>query len=216
MRDRFLRWLALALLLCGAQPSEAAPILISEVLFDAIGIDDGGSFVELYGPAGSALQGYVLEGVNGADGGTTPVLALSGAIGPSGFFVIADGFADGTTAIANADLILNFDLQNGPDSVRLRAPDASVLDALGYGVFTASDVFAGEGSPAPRGIAGQSLARRFANLDTDQNAVDFELLDVPTPGTGSLAAPEPGAAPLFALACLALLARRRHPRIVRR
>lgn len=209
MRIAALGWLAPAIALCGTQVAAAAPIQISEVLFDAIGIDDGGMFVELYGPAGTVLDGYVVQGVNGADGGPTPVLDLSGAIGASGFFVLADQFSDGTTLISNADLRLNFDLQNGPDSVQLLAPDGSVLDALGYGVFAATDVFAGEGTPAPRGIAGQSLARRFANVDSGDNAADFVLLDSPTPGSGSLALPEPGAAPLLALGLAGLCAGRR-------
>jgi hypothetical protein len=111
--------------------------------------------------------------------------------------------------VANVDLVLNFDLQNGPDSVVLRDALGNVLDSLGYGVFGATDVFAGEGSPAPGAAAGQSVARLFANRDTNDNAADFGLLDVPTPGTGPLAAPEPGLAAALALGLGALGALRR-------
>ncbi len=208
MKSPVLRGLALVLVLCGTRLAAAAPIQISELLFDAVGTDDGAVFLELYGPAGTVLDGYVVEGVNGANGDATPVLTLGGTIGPSGFFVVSDGLPDGTTLIPNTDLILSFDFQNGPDSVRVRAPDTSVLDALGYGVFGATDLFAGEGNAAPRGIAGQSLARRFANLDTGDNAADFVLLDLPTPGNGPLALPEPGATPLLALGLAGVCARR--------
>jgi hypothetical protein len=56
--------------------------------------------------------------------------------------------------------------------VRLLA-GTTVLDALGYGVFAAGEVFAGEGLPAADPPAGSSLARLFADVDTDDNAADF-------------------------------------------
>ena len=62
---------------------------------------------------------------------------------------------------------------------------------MGYGVFGLGEVFAGEGAPAPDPAAGQSIARLFANLDTDDNAGDFAALASPTPGTGAVQVPEP-------------------------
>jgi hypothetical protein len=44
------------------------------------------------------------------------------------------------------------------------------LDAIGYGVFGVGEIFAGEGTAAVDAPAGSSLARLFANLDTDDNA----------------------------------------------
>jgi hypothetical protein len=192
--------LGLALGLAGAAPATALP-LISEVFYDAVGTDDGQSFVELYGAAGSALDGLVLEAVNGADGGVTHTLALTGVFGADGLFVVADRTSAGATAVPDADLLLDFDFQNGPDSVVLRNA-AGVLDAVAYGVFGAGEVSAGEGAPAPDAPAGQSVARRFANVDTDDNAADF-VAGAPTPGLASL--PEPRAAALLALGLLGLL-----------
>lgn len=109
-------------------------------------------------------------------------------------------------------LFRNFDFQNGPDSVVLRGP-GGISDAVGYGVFGPAEVFAGEGNPAVDPPAGSSIARWFANLDTDDNAVDFGELLVPTPGTAQLV-PEPGTALLSSagVAGLALLGRiRRRP-----
>ena len=186
-------------LLCGlAAPAGALP-LISEVFYDAVGSDDGLSFVEIFGTPGTVLDGISLEGINGANGSVGPVVTLAGVIPADGFFVVADGDASGITLVSEADLIGSFDFQNGPDSVLLRGA-GGVIDALGYGAFGAGEVFAGEGSPAADAPAGSSLARRFADVDSDDNAADFVVLGAPTPGTAPLAVvPEPASGALFGL-----------------
>jgi hypothetical protein len=196
-----------AALSLGASQGSAAPLL-SEVFYDAVGSDDGVGFVELWGAPGTSLEGLVIEGINGSGGGVTNSLALSGSIGASGLFVVADGLAGGsTTLVANADLVLDFDFQNGPDSLVLRDANG-VLDAVGYGVFAATDVFAGEGSPAPDPAAGSAIARRFADVDTNDNAADW-LAGAPTPGVAPTSSvPEPSASWLLAPAA-AWLSRRR-------
>ena len=95
-------------------PSAALALpVISEVFYDAVGSDDGYGFVELYGMPGTPLDGMRIEGVNGTGGAIGPILVLSGMIPEDGLFVVADGFAGGPSLVANADLVLNFDFQNG-------------------------------------------------------------------------------------------------------
>lgn len=199
--------LLLALALAPA-PATALPVL-SEVLYDAAGSDDGQGFVELFGTPGTDLAGYVIEGVNGSDGSVTDTIALSGVIPADGLWVVADDDGSGGTAVSGADLLADFDFQNGPDSVVLRV-GATVVDALGYGAFGSGDVFAGEGGAAPDASAGASLARLFADVDTDDNAADFAVSSSPTPGSAPrLAVAEPGLPVLLGLALGAGARRRR-------
>ncbi len=85
-----------------------------------------------------------------------------------------------------------------------------VLDALGYGDFAPDEFFAGEAVAAPDAPAGSSLARRFANVDSDDNGSDFIVLGEPTPGSAPLLpVPEPGTAALVAGGLLGLGGARR-------
>jgi hypothetical protein len=194
--------------LLAAAPAHALP-LISELYYDAVGTDDGKSFVELYGTPGASLDGLRLEVVNGDNGVVVTALNLSGVFAGSGLFVVADRTSAGTTTVGGADLLLDFDIQNGPDSLVLRAA-TTVLDAVGFGVFDPPLIFAGEGAPAVDVPAGSSLARRFANVDTGDNASDFLELAVPTPGSAPVApVPEAGTASLCGLGLAGLASRRR-------
>ena len=199
-------------LLVSGSSAQALPLLISEVFYDAESSDDGQVFVELAGDPGTSLDGLRLEGVNGFDGGTTTDLVLSGVIPENGVFVVADVTGGGLSFVDNADLFLEFDFQNGPDSVVLWSAENTVLDAVGYGTFSEIQFFAGEGSAAPDARAGSSVARFFADVDTDDNALDFGVLYAPTPGTAEfLTIPEPATGLLVgsALGVLAFLRRKK-------
>ena len=196
----FLRLILILLLigLCGGvftvASAQALPLL-SEVFYDDVGSDDASIFVEISAESGFDLEGWSLQGVNGNGGGLGPVLALEGRVPEDGLFVVADVTGSGFSRFAaEADLLLNFDLQNGPDSIVLLQGER-IVDALGYGVFGPDDTFAGEGRTALDPPAGWSLARVYADLDSDDNASDFVALEVPTPGAASWqAVPEPRSA----------------------
>lgn len=186
--------------LAGAQ----AQTIISEVLYDAAGTDNGNVFVELFGTPGTLLDGLLLEGVNGADGSVYRSVVLAGTIPSDGVFVIGDDSGDGTSLVSDVDLVREVDFQNGPDSIVLR-DDVLILDALGYGDF-GSGVFAGEGSAAPDVSSGSSLARFDVAVDTHNNLADFMALDLPTPGSVPVSAvPLPPAAMLLLSGILGLV-----------
>jgi hypothetical protein len=188
--------LVVVLMAMGSFAAVQAQTIISEVLYDASSSDNGSVFVELFGTPGTLLDGLLLEGVNGADGGIYRSVLLAGTIPPDGIFVIGDDSGDGTTLVSAADLVREVDFQNGPDSIVLR-DGAVVLDALGYGDFTGR-VFAGEGSAAPDAAAGDSLARFDLFVDMDNNLLDFSVLELPTPGSVPVnAVPLPPAVLLF-------------------
>ena len=173
-----------------------ARTIVSEVLYDAAGTDNGNVFVELFGTPGTRLDGWLLEGVNGSDGSVYRSAVLAGVIPADGVFVIGDDSGDGSTFISNADLVLEIDFQNGPDSIVLRNGD-TVLDALGYGDFTGL-VFAGEGAAAVDAPSGSSLARFNPMIDSNNNIDDFIVLELPTPGAVPVSAvPVPPAIALF-------------------
>ncbi len=166
-------------------------LMISELYYDPPETEtDGFCFIELYGTPKSSLDGYEIWFVNGADGKVIAkvVLPKNKIIPSNGYFVIADQ-SNNQTGISNvngAQLIANFDPQNGPDSVWLIDADGNRVDTLGYGeglmpLNNGEIMF--ESTPALDAPQGQSLER--SNLvDTDDNQNDFVVSQVPSPGTG--------------------------------
>ncbi|MCA9728337.1 MAG: lamin tail domain-containing protein, partial [Candidatus Eisenbacteria bacterium] len=163
-------------------PAAFAQIVINEVVYDNAGSDTH-CWLELKGPGGMSLDGLEVVGVNGNGGVEYQAISLAGQTIPAdGYFVISQ---DGTTP--NSDMTdSNVNYQNGPDNIVLRdATSLEVLDALGYGNFGATDIFVGEGSPAPGQTNDISLARCPDGEDTNDNSVDFVLDADPTPGTAN-------------------------------
>ena len=156
-------------------------IVINELYYDSPGTDQG-CFTELKGPAGTSLDGYVLVGVNGNGGSEYASISLSGhSIPTDGYFVVAQ---DNT--VPNYDMIdaatdwqnANYQGTGEGDNVILRLSSTTV-DAVGYGTFTGSGVFVGEGEPAPD-VTNTSIGRVPDGVDTNNNAADFAELSSPT------------------------------------
>jgi len=163
-------------------------LLINELYYDDTTSDsDGHVFIELYGDASANISGYQLLFVNGADGSKTDSITFADATIPEdGLLVVADaktGSSDSTN-VSNADVIENFDPQNGPDSVILLTPEGLVIDVLGYGEGMLDADENGhemyESRSASSVEAGLSLSRMDAT-DTNDNSADF-LSTEPTPG----------------------------------
>lgn len=165
-------------------------LMINEILYDVPGSDtDGDVFIELFGDAGGDISDYKIYLVNGEDGVIKDTIKIpeNSVISEDGVFLIADAKTgkSGVSDVAGADFIDNFDPQNGPDCVQLVDESDALLDAVGYGepiVETAENGQACfEGTPAPKVSSGKSLSRT-GGQDTGDNAVDFGVLDAPSPG----------------------------------
>ncbi|MEZ4464274.1 MAG: MopE-related protein [bacterium] len=171
----------------------AAPtVRISEIRVAGPGEDGEVAFIELSGPPGQRLNGMRLEAINGSNGRSYRTLDLAGGqIPANGWYLIVEAGTENTPGATGvlrdiADRVVRgADLQNGPDSLQLFWND-QLIDAVAYGRFGAGETAAGEGMPAPAPGDRQSLSRDAASTDTDDNARDFSLLDVPTPGGGPL------------------------------
>ncbi|MGM0557193.1 MAG: lamin tail domain-containing protein [Myxococcota bacterium] len=187
---------------CQGAPT-SGKVVINEIFYDAVGQDlRGGStdpnspvFIELSGPPGLDISGYVIELVNGSNGSvyTTVTLPADTLLDGRGFAVLTmdtpDTFlAYGVGTYANVYHVLpaygngTDALQNGQDNVVLEDGGGSVVDAVGYGDFSGTQQnFKGEGTWVSSATSGRSLGRAPGASDTDDNAADFQSY-YPTPG----------------------------------
>lgn len=175
-----------------APPSEeAGSVLLNEIYYDIPGADgDGVLFVELFGTPGKNISGYQIIFLNGENGKKVDSIQLpDGAqLGEDGFFLIADSRTGSstTTQVLGADLIDNFDPQNGPDTVQLLDSAGALLDAVGYGegilLLAENGLALFEGTAAVDVPEGHSLERAERGVDTDSNVIDWVDRETPTPG----------------------------------
>ncbi len=165
-------------------------LLINEIYYDAPDADTNGDvFIELLGEAGVDLAGVKIFLVNGDDGKVYQTIELPAGALPSeaGIFVIADAItgSDSQTHVSGAGHILNFDPQNGPDSIIVVSKEGLFLDSVCYGkpkVLLAENGFSlCEGDAAVDVSGGKSIARVDGG-DSGNNAVDFIEKVVPSPG----------------------------------
>ncbi len=173
-------------------------VTINEVLYDLPGSDGTGSlFIELRGPVNADLSGMEIRLINGDGGKLTQsiVLPTGARIGESGLFVIADQSSgiEKNTMVVNANAIIDFDPQNGPDSVQLLGANGILLDVLGYGsplpALDAEGIAMFEKNPAPDAPAGSSLSRLPDAADNDDNSIDFVINETPSPGDKEVIVP---------------------------
>jgi hypothetical protein len=116
----------------------SAQVYINELDYDQPSTDTA-EFIELIGPTGGSLDGYVVELVNGNGGAVYTTIDLNGLTIPNdniagyGFFVI------GSANVANVDLqsFTSNGIQNGaPDGILLKLNN-TVVDGFSYeGIIT--------------------------------------------------------------------------------
>ncbi len=129
-------------------------------------------FVELKGPGGASLDGYSLVGIAGSDGATYRTIELQGQTIPEdGYFVVGMG------RTPRVDFVDDGDWLDSPGAIELRLEGVTV-DAVCYGVSGLTC----EGPPAEDVPEGTSLARCPDGGDTDDNAADFILDTLGSPG----------------------------------
>lgn len=161
----------------GPVNAQVAGLVINEVYYDSPSTDTA-TFVEIYGLPGLDLSGYVLEEIDGNAAVGDPFTLPQGTVIPAdGYLVVGDG------TVANEDVNAGAwaDLQNGPDNLVLKDNNGVVIDSVGWGDFAAASFF-GEGSSTTDASAGYSIGRDVESIDTDDNADDFYVWRVPTPG----------------------------------
>jgi hypothetical protein len=176
MQTRKFAWLVAWVCLVSASPLAAQPdVVLNEILYDNIGDDHPDSlFTELFGPAGTNLNGWSLVGICSSSVIYYSV-DLSGVIPASGYFVLS-----------GVDW-LNAGGPEGNDcaGVELRHGD-DVKDRVCYGNCAPGHVCNGEGGTKapdayPAGGISYSIARCPDHEDTDDNGADWEIA-FPTPG----------------------------------
>ncbi|MBX7148028.1 lamin tail domain-containing protein [bacterium] len=170
-----------------SRPSEA---IIYEIYYDdKVSDTDGTAFIELYATPHSFLDGYQIELVNGDDGAVQKKITLPSPseVPENGFFVIADLKTNSTTStqLSSYQYLTQFDPQNGPDSIRLLDDSGSVVDLVGYGMLPTGISQLYEQEAAFDAPAGSSLSRVSA-IDTNNNAADFVINPLPSPGSADI------------------------------
>jgi hypothetical protein len=156
--------------------------IIAEVFYDAVGDDTGHEFVEIFNPSPKPfdLAGVRLEAGDGAGAGRW-TLRWTGA--PEDTIAAGGRYLVGGELVApTPQAIVQLDLQNGPDAVRLVWPDGAT-EVVGYGAHTVTEYFCG--APAADVPSGQSLARVPDVSDLGSNAQDFRAA-TPSPGAPNL------------------------------
>ena len=159
----------------------SGPPSVTEIYYDAPGVDTGNEFVELWNDSDAprSLSGLRLEAGDGA-GPRRWTLKWTGgpadSIKPHARFVIG-----GAAVSPRPDVVLALELQNGPDGLRLLWPDGAT-EVVGWGALEFPEYFCG--TPAADVAGGQSLARIPDRAATGSNAGDFHAAE-PSPGVAN-------------------------------
>ena len=188
-----------------ATPAAAAPdgsdLVINEVYAR------GGStnqpythkFIELYNPTDEeiSLDGRSLQ-YRAAPGtaASTTTLALTGCVGPGGYFLVQGGTnGDNGAALPTPDASVSMNLQGSNGTVALVdtataitlptgdvtvSGDSRIVDLVGYGTSNTWEGAVGTATTSGTNSVPQAITRT-GGVDTDDNRADFSITATPTP-----------------------------------
>ncbi|MBI5391255.1 lamin tail domain-containing protein [Candidatus Woesearchaeota archaeon] len=166
----------------------AGPV-ISEVLYDPIGSENGGEAIELYNPTDNSIDigGWKIASESSLADATLPQGALISAYG---YYLITDlgwNVSKDNASWPSADHEETLSLTNVDAGVALTLPNGTVVDAVGWGLPENIQSGLFEGTPALGISSGQSLERKPGFLDalagngadSNNNSVDFLVRSSP-------------------------------------
>jgi hypothetical protein len=173
--------------------NQARAVLADHVVINEVSIDSkagtGGSdddWVELYNQTGDEvnLNGWSIQKSSGATTSSITKITLSGMIPAHGYFLIVKSSASSTLVSQANATSSSLSLTAGNivylvknDTTVTDPTDANIVDFVGFG--TAS--FHEGATAAPAIPEGKSIARIPTGADTDQNSIDFQVQNFPTP-----------------------------------
>ncbi|MGK0358951.1 MAG: hypothetical protein ACI9U2_001245 [Bradymonadia bacterium] len=167
----------------GGEPEDPRALVINEVDYDQPSTDTA-EFIELYNAdAESAdLSNYTLVLTNNIDGAIINEIALRGQLAAGGYFVLGAAEVIAALPAGAISQALDSSIQNGPsDGVYLRHANGDTLDGVSWEGTSAG---ATEGTPSAIVDNNDtfSTGRCADGDDTDDNAADFAINAMPTPG----------------------------------
>lgn len=173
-----------------AQAGLADHVVINEVHIDSVSGSGGteDDWVELYNPTGNdiSLEGWSIQKTPAS--GLGPIgEALHGTISAGGYLLIvrdgdttaqslkdmADILANNAFSLASNNIVILVDDLNNIDDFN----DPNIVDFVGFG---SASYYEGTSS-APNIAETKSIVRIPDGEDTDENSIDFILVDNPTP-----------------------------------
>jgi hypothetical protein len=171
-------------------PSASNGMVISEVLYDPSGSDDGAEWVELKNTSSTAIDLSTFSLGYGGNDYTFGTVQLSGTIPAGGIFVVGGPTSDASNGNPLYDLLVDFtpDLQNsgtiGDGMALFDAPATDVtvdtvpIDAVVYGPNNDNALLDESGLPNPPEV---DDAPGGSSIERVDSAGNWQIQSVPTP-----------------------------------
>ncbi len=179
----------------------SSTLLLGEVLTGGMN-NASQEFIELYNAAGIPINVSGWKVVYRSASGNTNLAVYpfgsDATVSSHDYFLLVHS---GQTVGAEPDGAFSASLGSPGGGLAILDAIGTIVDSLGWGTATNSFV---EGTAAAAPPAGSSLARTVM-VDTDNNAADFLIAAVPTPGKPAGAVPLPAAFWLFGSAFVGLM-----------